>query len=72
MDQIERLVVAARLVTAQGAYLRAAALFGSVEGACRQIRYEPAGPARFDEAFMAGQGLSLEDAFAALPASSSV
>ena len=31
MDQIERLLVAARLATAQGAYLRAATLFGLAE-----------------------------------------
>jgi len=84
MDQIERLLVAARLAVAKGVYLRAASLFGSAEGACRQIHYEPAGPAReladaalatvraalgdaaFDEAFTAGQCLSLEEAFATL------
>jgi hypothetical protein len=46
IDQVERLWVAARLATAQGAYLRAAALFGLAERVCSQIRYEPAGPVR--------------------------
>ncbi len=82
--------MAARLATAQGAYLRAATLFGVAERVRSQMRYEPAGPvrlladtalatvraaldpARFAEAFTAGQQLSLEEAFAAISASSSV
>ena len=90
IDQVERLLVAARLATAQGAYLRAATLFGVAERVRSQIRYEPAGPVRrladtalatvrasldpprFAEAFSAGQQLSLEEAFAAFSASSSV
>ena len=46
MDQIERLFVAARLATAQAAYLRAAALFGVADEMCSRIHYELAGPAR--------------------------
>ena len=44
--QIERLLVAARLATAQAAYLRAAALFGLAERIRSQLRYEPVGPVR--------------------------
>jgi len=90
IDQIERLFVAARLATAQGAYLRAAALFGLAERIRSQLQFEFAGPVRqladaalatvraaldpalFAEAFTAGQQLSLEEAFAAISASSSV
>jgi len=90
IDQVERLLVAARLATAQGAYLRAAMLFGVADQMCSRIHYELAGPARlladaalatvrtsldpvrFAEAFAAGQQLSLEEAFAAISASSSV
>ncbi len=90
MDRIESLLVAARLATAQGAYPRAAALFGLADEMCSRIHYELAGPARqladdalakvraalglalFDEAFAAGQQLSLEAAFAMISASSSV
>jgi len=89
IDQVERLLVAARVATAQGAYLRAAALFGLAERIRSQIQFEFAGPARlladaalakvhaaldparFAEAFTAGQQLSLEEAFAAISASSS-
>jgi len=89
ITQVEFLLVAARLATAQAAYLRAAALFGLAEAVRSQMRYEPAGPvrlladtalatvrvaldpARFAEAFAAGQQLSLEEAFAAISASSS-
>ena len=89
ITQVEFLLVAARLATAQAAYLRAAALFGLAEVVRSQMRYEPAGPvrrladtalatvrasldpARFAEAFTAGQQLSLEEAFAAIAASSS-
>jgi predicted ATPase/DNA-binding XRE family transcriptional regulator len=84
IDQIERLLVAARLATAQGAYLRSAALFGLAEVLRTPLNFEFAGPARrladeamaqaraalgpalFDEAFTAGQQLSLEEAFATL------
>jgi predicted ATPase/transcriptional regulator with XRE-family HTH domain len=87
--QIERLLVAARLATAQAAYLRAAALFGLAKRVRSQIGFEPVGPVRlladaalakaraalapalFDEAFTAGRQLSLEEAFAAITASSS-
>ena len=46
IDQIERLLVAARLATAQGAYLRAATLFGLADEIRSHIQYELAGPAR--------------------------
>jgi predicted ATPase/transcriptional regulator with XRE-family HTH domain len=46
IDQVERLLVAARLATAQGAYLRAATLFGLAEKVRRQIGYESVGPVR--------------------------
>jgi hypothetical protein len=46
MDKIERIMVAARLATAQGVYLHAATLFGSADGICSRIPYELAGPAR--------------------------
>jgi tetratricopeptide (TPR) repeat protein len=46
MDQIERVLVAARLAAAQGAYLRAASLFGLAHELRRGIHYELAGPAR--------------------------
>jgi predicted ATPase/transcriptional regulator with XRE-family HTH domain len=87
--QIERLMVAARLATAQGAYPRAASLFGLAEKVRSQIKYEPAGPVRlladsalakvqasldptrFAEAYAAGQQLPLEEAYAAISASSS-
>jgi tetratricopeptide (TPR) repeat protein len=90
IDYIESLLVAARLATAQGAYLRAATLFGVAQAVCSRIHYELAGPARllgdaalatvrasldparFAEAFMAGQQLSLEEGYAAISASSSV
>jgi len=44
--QIERIQVAARLATAQGAWLRAATLFGLADEMRRRIHYELAGPAR--------------------------
>jgi predicted ATPase/transcriptional regulator with XRE-family HTH domain len=84
MDQIERVLVTARLARAQGAHLRAATLFGLADAMCTSIRYEPAGPARrladaalatvraaldparFAEAFAAGQRLSFEEAFATI------
>ena len=90
ITQVEFLLVAARLATAQGACLRAAALFGLAAEMCSRINYELAGPARlladaalatvraaldparFAEAFAAGQQLSLEEAFATILASSSV
>jgi predicted ATPase/transcriptional regulator with XRE-family HTH domain len=89
IDYIESLLVAARLATAQGAYLRAATLFGLAERIRSQTHYELAGPARlltdaaltrvraaldpalFDEAFTAGEQLSLEEAFATILAPSS-
>jgi predicted ATPase/DNA-binding XRE family transcriptional regulator len=46
VDQIERVLVAARLATAQGAYRRAAALFGLAREMCTGIHYELAGLAR--------------------------
>jgi predicted ATPase/transcriptional regulator with XRE-family HTH domain len=46
MDKIERLMVAARLATAQGAYPRAATLFGSADESRTRIHYELAGLAR--------------------------
>ena len=46
MDHIESFLVAARLAAAQGAYLRAATLFGLANGICSRIPYELAGPAR--------------------------
>jgi predicted ATPase/transcriptional regulator with XRE-family HTH domain len=46
IDQIERVMVAARLASAQGAYLRAATLFGLAEALRTRIHYELAGPAR--------------------------
>jgi hypothetical protein len=46
MDKLERLTVAARLAAAQGAYLRAAALFGLADEMRNRIHYELAGPAR--------------------------
>ncbi len=46
IDCIESLLVAARLATAQGAYLRAATLFGSAERIRGQTHYELAGIAR--------------------------
>jgi len=46
IDQVERLFVAARLATAQGGFLRAAALFGLAERVRSQLRYEFAGPVR--------------------------
>jgi predicted ATPase/transcriptional regulator with XRE-family HTH domain len=42
----ERIIVAARLAVAQGAYLRAATLFGMADAMCHRIHYELAGPAR--------------------------
>ncbi len=90
IGQVESLLVAARLATAQGAYPRAASLFGLAEKVRSQIGFEPVGPVRlladaalatarasldavrFDEAFTAGQQLSLEEAFATILAPSSV
>ena len=46
IDQVERLFVAARLATAQGACVRAAVLFGLAERIRSQIQFEFAGPAR--------------------------
>jgi predicted ATPase/DNA-binding XRE family transcriptional regulator len=46
MDHLERVMVAARLATAQGAYQRAATLFGLAIQMCSDIHYELAGPAR--------------------------
>jgi predicted ATPase/transcriptional regulator with XRE-family HTH domain len=46
ISQIERVVIAARLATAQGAYKRAATLFGLADAMRRRIHYELAGPAR--------------------------
>ena len=46
MDHIESFLVAARLAAAQGAYQRAATLFGLANGICSRIPYELAGPAR--------------------------
>jgi predicted ATPase/transcriptional regulator with XRE-family HTH domain len=46
MDHIERVMVAARLAAAQGAYLRAARLFGFADEMCAGIHYELIGPAR--------------------------
>jgi predicted ATPase/transcriptional regulator with XRE-family HTH domain len=46
MDHIERIMVAARLATAQGAYRRAATLFGKAHEMCAGMHYEQAGPAR--------------------------
>ena len=46
IDQVERLLVAARLFSAQGAYLRAATLFGAAQALRSQLHYELAGPAR--------------------------
>jgi hypothetical protein len=46
IDRIERLIVAARLATAQGIYQRAATLLGAAEAAWSRIRYRPVGPAR--------------------------
>ena len=46
IDYIESFLVAARLATAQGAYLRAATLFGLAERIRSETHYEPAGIAR--------------------------
>jgi predicted ATPase len=46
MDRIERVMIAARLASAQGANLRAATLFGLAEELRTGIHYELAGPAR--------------------------
>jgi hypothetical protein len=46
IDQIERIMMAARLAAGQGAYLRAATLFGLADAMCTRIHYELAGPAR--------------------------
>jgi predicted ATPase/transcriptional regulator with XRE-family HTH domain len=46
VDQIERILVAARLAAAQGTYTRAATLFGMADAMCHRIHYELAGPAR--------------------------
>jgi predicted ATPase/transcriptional regulator with XRE-family HTH domain len=46
IGQIERVVVAARLATAQGGYQRAATLFGLADDLRSRIHYELAGPAR--------------------------
>ena len=46
IDQVERLFLAARLVTAQGDYLRAATLFGLAEHVSGCIHYTPAEPIR--------------------------
>jgi hypothetical protein len=46
IDYIESLLVAARLATAQEAYLRAATLFGLADEMCSRIHYVLAGPAR--------------------------
>jgi tetratricopeptide (TPR) repeat protein len=46
LDQIERVLVAARLAAARGAHLRGATLFGLAGGLCASIGYELAGPAR--------------------------
>jgi hypothetical protein len=46
IDQVERLFLAARLVTAQGAYLRAATLFGLADQLSTRINYVPAEPVR--------------------------
>ena len=90
IDYIESFLVAARLAAAQGAYLRAATLFGLADGIRSPVHYELVGPARqlaeaalarvrtaldpalFDEAFTAGQQLSLEEAFATILAPGSV
>jgi len=90
IDYIESFLVAARLAVAQGAYLRAATLFGLADGIRSPVHYELVGPARqlaeaalarvrtaldpalFDEAFTAGQQLSLEEAFATILAPDSV
>lgn len=44
IDQVERLFLAARLVTAQGDYLRAATLFGLADQVSTRINYVPAEP----------------------------
>jgi hypothetical protein len=46
IDQFDRVMIAARLAAARGAYLRAATLFGSADGIRSRISYELAGPAR--------------------------
>jgi predicted ATPase/DNA-binding XRE family transcriptional regulator len=46
MDHTERVMVAARLAAAQGAYLRGARLFGFADEMCAGMHYELVGPAR--------------------------
>ena len=82
--EVQRLLVAARLATAQQEYPRAATLFGLADQAYGHIRYVVAGPMRtladaalatvqaaldvdvFAEAFISGQQLSLDEAFATI------
>jgi predicted ATPase/transcriptional regulator with XRE-family HTH domain len=89
-DTVERLLIAARLATAQEQYPRAATLFGLAEQTHQQVRYVIGGPLRapadaalatvraalepalFAEMFAAGQRMTLEQAFTALPAADRV
>jgi predicted ATPase len=88
--ELQRLLIAARLATAQGEYRRAAILFGLAEAVHGQIHYIYAGPmvplvnvplaavrqaldpADFTQAFIAGQHMSLDDAYATILAPSPV